>query len=235
MIRIRRERGFTLIELLVVISILMILMGLLVPALSTARENARQSACRGNLRQMGIFFQQFASDNEGWFPWGAVPAKIDILDGNLNQQGSIRPVVTNMAGRGYFRDGKILICPSDKSDGPADNFAVAASKDVLGPTFDTRGASSRPSNCSYMYIAGFNEKSSEDFTLAPVLTDEANDVENGALQGGHMPPIDDGDNHGKAFRNVLYLDCHVGAVKGNDVANSIFSVLKNTVILQSVD
>ncbi len=57
-----RRQGFTLIELLVVIAIIAVLMGILLPALSYVRKQARSSACQSNLRQLCLAMNLYAQD-----------------------------------------------------------------------------------------------------------------------------------------------------------------------------
>lgn len=64
----RRPCGFTLIELLVVVAIIALLIGVLLPALGSARESAKYSQCSNNMRQLVIALNTYASDYRGKFP-----------------------------------------------------------------------------------------------------------------------------------------------------------------------
>ena len=78
----RTEDAFTLIELLVVIAIIAILASLLMPGLDRARESAWRSACASNLRQIGMSFQLFTMDNNGYLPWCAPTHYVDTASMN---------------------------------------------------------------------------------------------------------------------------------------------------------
>jgi len=80
----KRKTAFTLIELLVVIAAIALLMALLVPALSLARQQAKTMVCQSRLRQWGTILALYAQDNEGRFPYNSSgTAGIWLLRGTL--------------------------------------------------------------------------------------------------------------------------------------------------------
>ena len=62
-------RKFTLVELLITISIIAILAGILLPAMSKARERSRKSGCLGNMHQIGLALNMYVQDNRYLMPY----------------------------------------------------------------------------------------------------------------------------------------------------------------------
>ena len=86
---IMSRNGFSLIELLVVVAIIAILMSLVMPAASAMRDSSRTVICLGHLRQIGLAFQGYASNNRGQ----VAPLKMDRSTGGTSWMALVAPYV----------------------------------------------------------------------------------------------------------------------------------------------
>src|SRR5690625_2447020 len=95
------NKAFTLIELLVVVTIITLLVAILLPALAAAREAARATQCASNERQLGMGFQGYVNEHNGY-----LPLAVDESISNWRHTHSafwswkIRPYVGNPRMRG---------------------------------------------------------------------------------------------------------------------------------------
>ncbi|WP_146504208.1 DUF1559 domain-containing protein [Rubinisphaera italica] len=149
------RRGFTLIELLVVIAIIAILVALLLPAVQQAREAARRSSCKNNLKQLALAMHNY-HDVHSVFP----RANFEKVGGNayrgFSAQAMLLPFLEQsalydqfnfslMADEGVNNTAKqntiaAFLCPSDPNaipngggynNGPGNNYVVSAGPSVF--------------------------------------------------------------------------------------------------------
>ena len=161
----RRIRGFTLIELLVVIAIIAILIALLLPAVQQAREAARRTQCKNNMKQLGLALHNY-HDVYDMFPinWQSSTVWSGWNENSVGQGWMVRilPYVEQATlykkvdmGRPERENRDIsttriqaYICPSDTSDGMADNRANASNTTRMGIALGRQRATTNYKACA---------------------------------------------------------------------------------------
>jgi prepilin-type N-terminal cleavage/methylation domain-containing protein/prepilin-type processing-associated H-X9-DG protein len=114
--RVTRQatKGFTLIELLVVIAIIAILMSILMPAMRKVKEMARESACKSNLRSVGLAVQMYLDDYERKIPdTGSSNRHLwHLADGITYRRPGSSDTYWGIFYIDYLKETKIFGCPS---------------------------------------------------------------------------------------------------------------------------
>jgi len=226
---VKKSKAFTLIELLVVVAIIALLISILLPSLSRARELSKRTVCLANVKGIGSAFYIYAQDDPGTFPCISATAGLPPSSATEGQfrvffsaDRTMAPPTTGIPSptvdmwavvRAGFTTPKQFLCPSttDVSD-PAQDTSVY---------YDFYSSGNLSFAYQYQHDPNFRVLGTTSDPTFPVLADA-----NPYIKGGVQTPLADDRTSGsrgnsvnhtnREGQNVLFLDSHANFEKAPD-------------------
>ena len=196
-----RNSAFTLVQMLVVIFILGLLLSMLLPVISKARQNANVVKCAANLHQLGQLLGEYRLANHDQFPLASMPAPLKLHDRS--------PYPPSSQADLDFIEGLPPLYDTLKA-------FVAANSGIYRCPFDNtqvyeRCAAYSPQHLGISYFFRNFYKSRTPGSASILMWDyRSNGIP--TVYKGHVPPI-----HPDAKINYLFLDGHVDCRKDNSI------------------
>lgn len=197
-----RKMNFTLIELLTVLGVIVLLTGILLPALNAARGKAQSICCQSNLRQIGLAYKAYSNDFQRIPQVCVMPSKRSAEERTVGSAGYV-PSIVELLENELSGGARVFFCPADRGASAeivgmfTDEENDDALKEVAKENYTTDGSSDFA-----------REGSSYEFNS---FMRRVSDRSKAMLMHDYRP------YHGKAGTpgacNYLFADGHVGDLK----------------------
>jgi len=223
--KIRSFRGFTLIELLVVIAIIALLLSILMPALQRVKEQAKQTRCQANLKQIGLAMQAYAGDYDYLIPQAEIRPGVAVYTGIdmrwpvlfMPYLGSVTKGIDDLE---EYYELEIFDCPSYPLKEQTVDYCTNAFdlKGSLTESFGFTKMDEFPRHGSTIYMADYEYLPDADH-IKIIVKEDPPDVMKVKMQSldvwnpNHLPSAPDSsrrvarDRH-KKWINCMFVDGH---------------------------
>lgn len=232
-----KTAGFTLIEMLVVVAITLLLAAMILPVFTRARDKARQTACRNNVRQIGIGLIMYTQENAGKWPFhkGSIPEYCP-RNGSCTENdlwpsgGPTSPQLFDATVSKGVVEKKVFNCPGNPVDANLNSHRKCVSPYVKGEgeliAYGGKGSDGEtyqegggPNTVSYImdtYIPKLPQLDPRRAVLADGLSKHVKKEAVNDYDFAMFSYIDSWKKNHHSGVNVLFADGHVKYVAGSE-------------------